>query len=47
MPGPIVRSGPSAQYQLNWSAAFGEKKSGSAKSAAKPAKKRATRKKKK
>jgi hypothetical protein len=47
MPGPIVRSGPSQQYQQNWSAAFGKKKSESAKSAAKPVKKRAARKKKK
>ena len=47
MPGPIVRSGPTTQYQNNWDAAFGEAKNGSRKnSATKSAKKKTTRKKK-
>jgi len=48
MSGPIVRSAPSKQFTTNWDAAFGGKgASAKSKSPAKPAVKKAAKKKKK
>jgi len=46
MPGPIVRSGPTNQYQQNWDTAFGTNKSTTSKNAKKQAKKAPVKKKK-
>lgn len=46
MSGPIVRSGPSKQFSANWDSVFGNKAAKPKKTAAKPAKRKAAKRKK-